>query len=218
VEHTAPVKTGGGRRSRALLACGVAAGPVFLAAATAEGVARPGYDPLRHPISGLALGPGGWQQRVNFAVSGALQLAGAAGLARSGRTTAALVGAVGAGLVGAGAFVTDPVSGYPPGTPPQVEVPSRVGRLHDLWSAPVFLGPPVLGVAQAVSALRRGEPGWAAASVGAGVGMFGAFALAGAGFSQQPRFARWGGLWQRIALTIGLGYLSALAARARRCG
>jgi hypothetical protein len=75
----------------------------------------------------------------------------------------------------------------------------------------------VLGVAQAVTALRRGEPGWAAGSVGAGVGMFGAFALAGAGFSQQPRFARWGGLWQRIALTIGFGYLSALAARARRC-
>jgi hypothetical protein len=201
---------------RVLVACGMAAGPVFLAAATAEGAARAGYEPVRHPISGLALGPGGWRQRANFAVSGALYLAGAVGLARPGRTSAVLVGAVGAGLVGAGAFATDPVSGYPPGTPAQAEEQSRVGRLHDLFSTPVFLGPPVLGVVQAVSAVRRGEPGWAAASVGAAVGMLGTFVLAGAGFSQQPRFARWGGLWQRTALAIGFGYLSALAARSRR--
>jgi hypothetical protein len=207
------VKTG---LRRVLVAGGMAAGPVFLAAATAEGAARDGYEPLRHPISGLALGPGGWQQRANFAVSGALYLAGAVGMARSDRTAGVLVGAVGAGLVGAGAFATDPVSGYPAGTPAQAEVQSRVGRLHDLFSTPVFLGPPVLGAVQAVSAVRRGEPGWAAASVGAGVGMASAFVLAGAGFSQQPRFVRWGGLWQRTALAIGFGYLTALAARARR--
>jgi hypothetical protein len=201
---------------KALLACGVAAGPVFLAAAAVEGAVRPGYDPLRHPISGLALGPGGWQQRVTFGVAGALYAAGAVGLRGSGRASAALVGTVGAGLIGAGAFATDPVSGYPPGTPPQTEPASRAGVLHNVFSAPVFLGVPAVGAVQAVSALRRGDRGWAGASAGAAVGMFGAFALAGAGFSQRPRFARWGGLWQRVSLAVGFGYLSALAARARR--
>jgi hypothetical protein len=201
---------------KALLSCGVAAGPVFLAAAAVEGATRAGYDPLRHPISGLALGPGGWQQVVNFGVSGALYLAGAAGLRRSSRTTAVLVATVGAGLLGAGAFATDPVSGYPPGTPPAADSATRAGILHDAFSAPVFLGVPAVGAVQAVAAFRRGDRGWAVASAAAAAGMFGAFALAGAGFSQQPRFARWGGLWQRVSLAVGFGYLSALSRRARR--
>jgi Protein of unknown function (DUF998) len=206
------------QKNRALLACAAAAGPVFLTAATVEGANRPGYDPLRHPISSLSLGPGGWQQMANFGVTGALYVAGAVGLGRSpvNRTTALLVAAVGAGLLGAGAFRTDPVNGYPPGTPAAHEHYSPLGALHDGFSTPVFLGVPAAGLVQAVSALRRGERGWAAYSAGSAVTMFGTFALAGAGFSQQPRFVRWGGLFQRAALGVGFGYLSALAGRTLR--
>lgn len=68
---------------------------------------RDGYRPLRHPVSSLALGPRGWIQAANFAMTGTLLLAGAAGPSRAGnpatssRGATALFGAVGAGLIGA---------------------------------------------------------------------------------------------------------------------
>jgi hypothetical protein len=58
------------------------AGPVFVAVFLAEGAARDGYRPLRHPVSSLALGPRGWIQAGNFAVTGAMLLSGAAGRCR----------------------------------------------------------------------------------------------------------------------------------------
>ncbi len=60
------------------------AGPVFAAAFLVEGGVRDGYRPLRHPVSSLALGPRGWIQTANFAITGAACLAGAAGLHLAG--------------------------------------------------------------------------------------------------------------------------------------
>ena len=71
-------------QARRLLRCGVWAGPVFAAMFLAEGAVRDGYRPLRHPVSSLALGPRGWIQTANFAVTGVLCLAGAAGLRLAG--------------------------------------------------------------------------------------------------------------------------------------
>jgi Protein of unknown function (DUF998) len=68
------------RQTRRLLRCGIWAGPVFTATFLAEGAARDGYRPLRHPVSSLALGPRGWIQTANFTVAGALTLAGYGGL------------------------------------------------------------------------------------------------------------------------------------------
>ena len=59
-------------QTRRLLRCGMWAGPVFTATFLAEGAVRDGYRPLRHPVSSLALGPRGWIQTVNFAVTGVL--------------------------------------------------------------------------------------------------------------------------------------------------
>jgi len=57
-----------------------------------------------------------------------------------------LVGIWGVGLIGAGAFLTDPVSGYPPGTPPMPVEATTSGALHDLSSVAAFfaLGAPHL--------------------------------------------------------------------------
>ncbi|MCO1659616.1 DUF998 domain-containing protein [Pseudonocardia humida] len=203
--------------TRALLRCGAAAGPLFLGVATVEGATRPGYDPLRHPISSLAIGPRGWRQVANFAASGALVLAGASGLARTRtlpRTVPALLAAVGAGLAGAGAFRTDPISGYPPGSPPAPDPATTAGRLHDVASTPVFLCLPAAAATTAVSALRPGERGWAAASGAAAAAHFAAFVAAGGGFAQRPRLVRWGGLFQRLSLAAGLGWFAALCTRA----
>jgi hypothetical protein len=97
---------------RALLRCGAAAGPLFVSVFLIEGARRPGYKPLRHPVSSLALGPRGWLQAANFAATGMLYLAGAAGLARSpdpaarSRIAAAALGATGLGLLGSAVFRT----------------------------------------------------------------------------------------------------------------
>jgi hypothetical protein len=57
-------------------------------------------------------------------------------------TWRALIGAAGADLIGAAVFATDPVSGYPPGTPGALTQPSRTGMMHNLAAVPVFLGLP----------------------------------------------------------------------------
>jgi hypothetical membrane protein len=208
---------------RVLLGCGVVAGPLFVGVFLLTGALRPAYDPLRHPVSLLALGPGGWVQSVNFCVSGLLYLAFAAGLWRTHGPWAAtragivLVAATAAGLVGAGIFPTDPVSGYPPGTPDRMTGRSGpAALLHDLSSAPVFLGLPVAMLLWARAFRRRGRPGWAVGSAGCAAAVLLAFVLAGAGFAQAPALVHLGGLFQRVSISVGMGWLTALGAGALR--
>lgn len=101
--------------TRRLLRCGAVAGPLFVATFVATGATRADYDPLRHPVSSLALGPGGWVQSLNFTLAGGLYVAGSVGLARartagSPSTGPVLIAAAAVGLLGAGAFLTDPVT------------------------------------------------------------------------------------------------------------
>jgi Protein of unknown function (DUF998) len=62
--------------------CWVIAGPLFVLVFLIEGAMTPDYDPLRHPISSLTLGPFGWTQTLNFSVVSLLTLAFAVGLVR----------------------------------------------------------------------------------------------------------------------------------------
>ena len=208
--------------TRRLLRCGVAAGPVFVAVFLLEGGVRDGYRPLRHPVSSLALGPRGWVQAGNFAVAGTLVLAGAAGLACAGdlaagsRAAPVLIGAAGAGLVGSAAFTTDPVSGYPPGTPDALTRPSRTGTAHNLAAVPVFVGLPAAALTCGWRSWRAGQHSFGLYSAGTAVTMLTAMALAGAGFGQSPRLVNLAGLFQRASIIIGFGWLTALSARALR--
>ena len=177
--------------TRRLLRCGVAAGPVFVAVFLLEGAVRDGYRPLRHPVSSLALGPRGWIQAGNFAVAGTLVLAAAAGLARTGdpaasRAAPALIGAAGAGLIGSAVFTTDPVSGYPPGTPDALAHPTRTGIAHNLAAVPVFAGLPAAALASGWRSWRVGQHRFGLYSAGTAVTMLTTTALAGAGFGQSP--------------------------------
>jgi hypothetical protein len=210
--------------TRGLLRCGVAAGPVFVTVFLLEGALRDGYRPLRHPVSSLALGSRGWIQAGNFAVAGTLFLAGAAGLARagdpaaSGRAAPALIGAAGAGLIGSAAFTTDPVSGYPPGTPDALPAPSRTGTAHNLAAVPVFLGLPAAALACGWRSWRAGQRAFALYSAGTAVIMPASMALAAAGFGQSPRLVNLGGLFQRASIITGFTWLTALSARALQRG
>jgi Protein of unknown function (DUF998) len=205
-----------------LLRCGVVAGPAFVAVFVLEGAVREGYRPLRHPVSSLALGPRGWIQTTNFAVAGTLFLAGAAGLARagdpvaSGRAASALVGAAGAGLIGAAVFTTDPVSGYPPGTPDALSEPSRAGRAHNLAAVPVFVGLPAAALACGWRSWRVGQYQFGLYSAGTAVTMLTTMVLAGAGFGQSPGLVNLAGLFQRASIITGFAWLTTLSERALR--
>jgi Protein of unknown function (DUF998) len=100
-------RTEASEKTKTLLACGVIAGPLFVAAFLVEGATRAHYDPLRHPVSSLAFGDSGWTQRANFLVTGLLMLAFAIGLRRVLRPLGGptwgplLVGACAVGLLGA---------------------------------------------------------------------------------------------------------------------
>jgi Protein of unknown function (DUF998) len=204
--------------TRGLLRCGAAAGPVFVAVFVLEGAVREGYRPLRHPVSSLALGPRGWIQAANFTVAGTLFLGGAAGLAgagdAAGQPAPALIGAAGAGLIVAAVFTTDPVSGYPPETPDALTRPSRAGIVHNLAAVPVFLGLPAAALTCGWRCWRAGQRGFGLYSASSGVAMLASMLLAGAGFGQSPRFVSRGGLFQRVSIITGFGWLTALSARA----
>jgi hypothetical protein len=213
-----------GRWTRGLLYCGLAAGPVFVTTFLAEGATRDGYRPSRHPVSSLALGPRGWVQAANFAVTGTLFAAAAVGLGRaadpalSSRAVPALIGAAGAGLIGSAAFVTDPVSGYPPGTPDALTQPTRTGVIHNLAAVPVFLGLPAAAFICGWKSARAGHRGFGLYSAATAPTMLATTALFGAGFNQSPRLVNHAGLFQRASIITGLGWLAALSAQAlTRC-
>jgi Protein of unknown function (DUF998) len=150
--------------TKALLVCGVVAGPLFTAAWIVEGATRINYDPLRYPISSLSIGDGGWMQIATFIFTGLLILALAIGLRHALRSSGsvwgpALVGLAGIGLIGAGIFVADPLNGYPPGTPLIPTERTTHGILHDLFGIPFFLGLPITGFVFARLFARRGKRG-----------------------------------------------------------
>lgn len=201
---------------RALLACGVIAGPLFIVTFLIEGAIKPDYDPLRHPVSSLALGPFGWTQTANFIVTGLLTMAFAVGLLRMPglrrKVGAILIGIWAIGLLGAGAFLTDPLSGYPPGTQAVPIVATTSGALHDLFSVSAFFA-----LAAACFVLAGGAGWrWAIYSVLSGAAFLGAFFLSGVGFQQIEPFVEVAGLLQRICVLIGWTWLTVLALRLLR--
>lgn len=197
-----------------LLACGVAAGPLFTVVYLLVGARRVDYKPLRHPVSSLALGRAGWAQTANFLFAGLLSLFFAVGLWRIGpsRWGAVLIGVWAVGLLGAGIFRTDPVRGFPPGTPDRLQQSTPAGGVHDLLSLIAFLALAVACFAFAPS----DSLGWAVYSIASGVLFAATMVLASAAFGQNQRLADLGGLFQRIAITIGWTWLALLAVRALR--
>lgn len=114
------------------------------------------------------------------------------------------------GLIGAGIFRTDPVSGYPPGTP-AISDYTWHGALHDLFSALTFLGWPAACLVFARRFAGWGQRGWAAYSATTAALFATAFVLTSQGFSQSSGLVDLAGLLQRITVTIGWTWLTLLA-------
>ena len=208
----------GTARTKALLVCGTIAGPLFTVAWVVEGATRAHYHPLRHPVSSLELGDLGWTQRASFLVAGGLTLAFAVGLRRALRPLGGstwgplLVGAHAIGLLGAGIFVTDPVSGYPPGTPGHLQAyGSAHAALHDLFSVGTFVGLPLASLVFARRFAGWGQRGWALYSAATGLVFVAGFVLTSVAFNQVEPLVRFGGLLQRATVTLGWTWLTLLA-------
>jgi hypothetical protein len=123
-------------RTRALLAGGVVAGPLFSLVGLIQSFTRPGFDIRRHALSVLETGDLGWIQMSSFVITGLLFVGGAAGMrrvmhgGRGGTWGPMLIGAFGVGMIGAGCFTADPAFGFPPGTPPEANTISWHGIVH----------------------------------------------------------------------------------------
>jgi len=202
--------------TRILLGCGAVGGPLFVAAFVLEDATRAGYDPLRYPVSLLAVGDFGWEQIANFMVTGLLMLAFAVGLRLAPRPVGGsvwgplLVGIYAIGLLAAGIFVTDPVAAYPPGRFEVIQ-PSLHSTLHDLASVVVFAALPTACLVLSRRFAMGGERGWAVYSAGSGVVFAVGFILASAGLNQADGLVNVAGLLQRIAIIAGWAWLALLA-------
>lgn len=138
-----------------------------------------------------------------------------------------LVAGTGIGLIGSGVFVTDYVgdlrseglgdnNGGPVGAAPTR--PTRAGQIHDLCGIPVFAGIPLAGLASAATAVGKGDYRWACYSAGSSTAMVGSLLLFGAAIRGRSRLSRKGGIFQRISIATGLGWLTSLSLRGTSFG
>jgi hypothetical protein len=181
-----------------------------VASGLTQALARDGFDLTRHPLSILSNGPLGWIQITTFLVTGALTVAGSRGLpAGWGRRLVALYGI---GLIGAGAFVADPMDGFPVGTPGgRPEVVTWHGTMHFVAGGIGFIG--LIGACLVFARYFRsaGRRGWARYSALTGVLFTAAFVGIASGSPNAAVNVGFG-----VAVALGWAWLTALALRGRR--
>jgi Protein of unknown function (DUF998) len=189
------------RRTRALLICGLIAGPFYLIVGLIQALTRPGFDIMRHDLSLLANGDLGWIQISNLVLTGLLVVAFACGVRQAftagrGRTWGPiLLGIYGVGLIGAGFFIADPAFGFPPGTQASAHAISWHGLLHIVTAGIGFLALIAACFVLARRFASRKQRGWAAYSNAAGVIFFTAFVGVATGSGQS---------WSVIGFWIGV--------------
>ncbi|GAA4232421.1 hypothetical protein FHR32_002135 [Streptosporangium album] len=207
-----PVTPAGAPATRTLLACSVAAAPLFAVVSLTQAFTREGFDLTRHPLSMLSTGDLGWLQIANFLISGVLTIAGAVGLRRvlrgaSGGTWAPrLILVNGIGMIAAGVFVMDPGDGFPAGTPlGQPTGMSWHGLMHMVAGSIAFTALIAACFVLGRHFSRAGRPGAAVASRLSGL----IFAL-GDGWAMSGGHA--GSLTLCIGAITGMAWVSVVAA------
>lgn len=159
--------------TRRLLVAAATAGPLFVVSASAQALAREGFDLRVHPLSQLSTGDLGWVQILTFALTGLGLLALAVthrrivteGVGR--RAVPVLLGVAGVGFVLAGVFVMDPENGFPIGTPDgPVDSMSWHGVAHSVAAAVAFTA---LAAAAAVLTVRAVRARQVSAAIGHGI-------------------------------------------------
>ena len=199
--------------TRSLLGYGPLAGAVYLGSGLVQALTREGFDLARHDLSLLANGPLGWIQVTTLVLAGLMAVAAAVGVSRAlrggpGATWGAgLLAGYGLALVAAGAFVADPMDGFPVGTPagPPAEL-STAGLVH---MAAGGIGFACLVAATFVLARRfaaESRRGWAWSSRVTGLVVLAGFVGDASGSTSSFAVL---GLW--IGVVAGWAWLGAVA-------
>jgi uncharacterized protein DUF998 len=199
------------------LACGAIGGPLFVLVFLVEGARRDGYDPMREPVSSLALGQRGWIQRANFVGTGLLMLAFADGLRQTSAATPGgsrlgprLVATYAIGLIGAGIFVTeapaDAVAERPGARPAGLE-----GTLHVAFSVQVFAALSAAALVYARWFAMHGRQSLARGSALVGALVPAGIMVFGRAQGREDPLGRAAGLIQRLTIALGWGWLFVLA-------
>ena len=173
--------------TRSLLGWGAVAGPLYVVTSVVQGLTRDGFDFTRHQWSLLENGGLGWVQVTNFALTGLMLVAFAAGLhralagGRGARWAPRLAAVFGLSLIAAGIFRADPALGFPVGTPEGVGTVTTHGVLHFAAAGIGFIA-----IAAACFVLARryssdGERGLAIFSRATGVVFLGGFLCVASG-------------------------------------
>ena len=124
--------------TRALLACGVVAGPMYVTVTLAEALTRDGFDLRQHRFSWLTTGDLGWIHQLNMVLVGVLTVLLAVGVRQMVRTGRGgvwgprLLGLFGVAYIIGGMLRADPVAGFPPGTTAEM--------VHTTWHGAVQNG------------------------------------------------------------------------------
>jgi len=210
------------RVTRALLAGGVVAGPLYILVGAIEMLTRPGFDPTRHDLSLMSNGDFGWIHITLLVTTGLLTMAGALGMrrvlrgGRGGTWGPLLVGVYGLGLVGAGIFTADPALGFPPGTPADAHAVSWHGLMHLVTGGIGFLALIAACMVFARRFAALGQRGWAAYSVATGVLFFAAFFGIASGSQQGGAIRTFVILAFTAAVVLAWAWVSAMSIRLSR--
>ncbi|MFH8367614.1 DUF998 domain-containing protein [Streptomyces sp. NPDC018031] len=187
---------------RALLAGGIAAGPLFLGAGLVQGLTRDGFDFTRNALSQLSLGSLGWIQVTAFVATGVLSLACAAGMRERLRDTPGgtwaprLIGLFGASFLAAAVFPADPGAGFPAGAPEVAPASlSTQGALHMLSAGVGFLALCAAFLVLARHFTAQHRRGWGVACRLVPVGVLAGFAASSASVLAFTAGAGLGLLW-----------------------
>jgi hypothetical protein len=200
----------------ALLACGIAAGPLYILVGAIEMLTRPGFDPTRHDLSLMSNGDFGWVHISLLIVTGLLVVASSVGMCQALRDGPAslwgprLIALYGLGLVGAGIFVADPAFGFPPGTPADAHAVSWHGLMHIVSGAVGFVGFIAACFVIARRFSSRHERGWAACSRVTGVVFAAAFLGIASGSQRGGAVTTVVILAFTAAVVLGWAWLSAM--------
>jgi hypothetical protein len=153
--------------TRALLACGLVAGPMYVTVTMAQALTRDGFDLRQHRFSWLTTGDLGWIQQSNMVLVGVLTVLLAVGVGRMMRAGRGavwgprLLALFGVAYIIGGLLTADPVAGFPPGTTPEMVHASLQGAVQNASRGVSTLLLIAMSLVFAARFAAEGHRGWA---------------------------------------------------------
>jgi hypothetical protein len=153
--------------TRALLACGAVAGPIYVMVTLVQALTREGFDLRQHRFTWLTTGDLGWIHQLNMVLVGVLTVLFAIGMSRvlgTGRGAVwgpLLLGLFGVAYIIGGVLRADPVAGFPPGTTPEMVRTTWQGAVQNASRSASSILLIATSLVIAVWFATQGRRGWA---------------------------------------------------------